>query len=315
MSTDAQGTRGPTGKPVEWASLAALLAFTLVSVGGYWNFALHPERIPGGPAATAFFRISFGFFAQIHILLAAACLGVVLVGRAGARWLPALVAVYALAFAAEHVGTGYGVPFGGYQYGGLLGVKLGGRVPALIPVSWFLMALPSWVLARHALPDRRRRIPRILLGAGWMVVWDLALDPAMSFLTPYWRWEHAGPYYGMPVLNLLGWSVTAAVLMATLEALADRTGIADLPPGWMTGYWVVVLLMPLGMVLAAGLWPAVLATLVAGAALGVVTGLCAPSSSSPQGPMETVGRATSGPEGSTTARGAATVVTAGQGAP
>lgn len=257
-------------RPLERGALLALLGFTLVAVAGYWNFALHPERLPDTPGAAGFFAISFGFFAQVHILLAAACLGVVLVGRLGMRWLPAFALVYLLSFTAEHLGTGYGVPFGAYGYGGLLGPKLGGRVPALIPVSWFLMALPARVMAQDAVPDRSRWLLRAVLGAAWMVVWDLSLDPAMSFLTPYWRWESAGPWYGMPLVNLLGWGVTALVLMTALELVSERTGIADLPAGWMARYWAVVLLLPLGMVAAAGLWLAVGATLAMAVAVAGV---------------------------------------------
>jgi len=246
----------------ERIGLWTLAAFTALAVFGYWNFALHPERLPATPLAGSFYVISFQFFAQSHVLVAAATLATVLTRRAGARWLGAFAVVYVLSFSAEHLGTGYGVPFGGYGYTGLLGVKVGGRVPALIPVSWFLMAVPSWVLSRWALPRHDQRMQRLLLGAGWMVAWDLALDPAMSFLTPYWLWEHAGPYYGMPLLNLLGWGVTAAILMAALDRTGTRAGLDRLPPGWAARYYAVVLLLPLGMVAAAGLWPAVLVTLV-----------------------------------------------------
>ncbi|HSG46460.1 MAG TPA: carotenoid biosynthesis protein, partial [Longimicrobiales bacterium] len=138
------------------------------------------------------------------------------------------------------------------------------RVPLLIPVSWFLMSLPSWVVAQRALPGHRAR--RIGLAALFLVAWDLALDPAMSFLTPYWRWAESGPYYGMPWVNLLGWYLTGLVIMSVLDALGPRLGLATLPARWMLAYYGLVLLMPLGMVAAAGLWPAVVAT-VAGVGL------------------------------------------------
>jgi hypothetical protein len=65
--------------------------FTAFSVFGYWNFALHPERLPGVGWALDFFTVSFQFFAQLHIVLAALVLGVVLVRQLGWRWWPALV--------------------------------------------------------------------------------------------------------------------------------------------------------------------------------------------------------------------------------
>lgn len=242
-----------------WA-LLVLLAFTVAAVAGYWNFALHPERLPPTPAARQFFAISFQFFGRLHIAVSALALAVVLVGRSGARWVPALAGAYAVAFLAEHLGTGYGIPFGGYEYTGLLGYKLGGRVPALIPLSWFLMGLPAWVVARAAFPGSSAR--RIGVAALTLVAWDLALDPAMSFLTPYWIWQDTGPYYGMPWVNLAGWFLTGLAIMALLELLGGSMRPEELPVRWMGAYFLLVLLMPAGMLAAAGHWPAVAATAV-----------------------------------------------------
>lgn len=245
---------------LEVGVLGALLAFTLLAAGGYGFYALHPERIPQTELALSFFTISFQLFARFHIVLAALALGVVLVGRLGLGWLPALGVVYVLSFLAEHIGTGYGVPFGGYGYTGLLGYKLGGRVPVLIPLSWFLMALPAWAMARQLLGPSAGAASRVLLGSLWLVAWDLALDPAMSFLTAYWRWEESGPYYGMPWLNLLGWYVTGIALLSALEAFDGRLGLRELPARWLAAYYVVVALMPLGMLAAAGAWLGVVVT-------------------------------------------------------
>lgn len=256
--------------PEGWA-LAALFAFTAVAVAGYGVFGLHPEHLPSGGFATRIYQVSFVFFARAQIALSALVLGVALVRHAGLRWVPALATVYLLSFLAEHVGTGYGFPFSGYGYTGMLGPKLLGRVPYLIPLSWFLMAAPSWVLARRLVPGAARWVPRVGLAALLLVVWDLALDPAMSYLAPYWVWERSGSYYGMPWVNLAGWFGTGLVLMAALEALDRRHGWAgNLSAEWCAGYYAAVLLMPLGMVAVAGLWLAVVATLVPLVALVVL---------------------------------------------
>jgi uncharacterized membrane protein len=191
----------------------------------------------------------------------------VLSSRLGARWLPGLAGVYLLSLMSEHVGTGYGIPFGGYEYTGLLGSRVGPRVPALIPLSWFLMAMPSWVLARAA--ARGRRLAAIPVGALGLVLWDLALDPAMSSLTAYWRWEGTGPYYGMPWLNLLGWFVTGLGLMGVLAASDTRIGFDRLPVSWMAVFYGTVLALPLGMLAASGAWIAV-GTTVGAVAVTVV---------------------------------------------
>jgi uncharacterized membrane protein len=260
--------RPSSGSRLETSGLVVLVAFTVIALLGYGVFALRPQNLVGVPYAAEFFAISFRFFAQLHILLCFAALAIVLVSRTGLRWLPALVAVYALSFTSEHLGTGYGIPFGGYSYTTLLGIRVGPRVPALIPLSWFLMALPSWVIARAAFPGSR--IARIGLAAFGLVLWDLALDPAMSSLTSYWRWEETGPYYGMPWMNLVGWYVTGLALMGAIEFLAREGALDGLPVRWMLTYWGVVLLMPIGMLAAAGSWMGVVTTLVA---VGATTGL------------------------------------------
>ncbi len=250
-------------------SLAALITFTAVAVGGYWNFALHPERIPRTSAAMSFFATSYRLFACAHIVLAGAVLAYVLTRRVGGRWLPALAVVYALSFLAEHVGTGYGFPFGPYAYSNLLGPKLDGRVPFLIPLSWFLMCVPIWVVVQRAQPGSRIR--RIALGALCLTVWDLALDPAMSFLTRYWTWLAPGPYYGMPWTNLAGWYVVGLAIFGSLDAIGARVGLTAVDSRWAAAYSGIVLLMPLGMVAAAGLWPAVAATVAGMAVCGLFT--------------------------------------------
>jgi uncharacterized membrane protein len=246
-----------------WFLLALLGAFTLASVLGYGAFALHPERLPDSDLARRVFTIAFPWFARLHIALAGVVLLVALHRRLGARWIVPFSAVFGLAFLAEHVGTGFGYPFGGYAYSGLLGPKLGGRVPVLIPLSWFLMALPAWLFAHAAIPRRRARTARLTLASAWLVAWDLALDPAMSYLTPYWSWADSGPYYGMPLINLVGWFVTGLTLAAVLEASAERAEWHRLSLPWFATYFGLMVLMPLGMLAAAGAWPAVLTTVFA----------------------------------------------------
>lgn len=251
----------------EKAGLVFLFAFTLVAVIGYGIFGLNPARLPSDGLSRRLYNVSFQLFAQAQILIALAILMIPMARRCGWRLLGPFAAVYVLSFLSEHIGTGYGIPFGGYEYTGLLGARLGPRVPALIPVSWFLMAVPSWVMARAALGAGSRRSSRVLAGAAWLVAWDLALDPAMSALTPYWRWAETGPYYGMPWMNLAGWYVTGVVLLGVLDSLADWARLDTLPTRWMAGFYGAMVLMPVGMLAAAGAWLAVIVTVIAIAAL------------------------------------------------
>jgi uncharacterized membrane protein len=252
------------------AALWVLCAFTVFTLAGYASFGLHPRLLLRFPQAAGIYALAFRGFAVGHVLIAGSVLLLFLTLRAGGRWLPAFAALYGISLTSELLGTSLGIPFGEYGYTQLLGAKWFGLVPLVIPLSWFFMALPSYALALRALPAPEAAGRRVLLASLILASWDLALDPAMSHATRYWVWGEAGPYYGMPLLNLFGWYVTGLLLMGALAALRSETWIRELPPRWLAGFYLANLALPLGMSAAAGLWGAVAATL---AALAVAYGV------------------------------------------
>jgi putative membrane protein len=243
--------------------------FIALALVGFATFGLHPELVARVPGAAQSYGLIYPNIGYVQVWALWAILAVFLIRHTGRRWLPAFLAVYAVSFLSEFLGTTFGVPFGGYQYSALLGPKWFNRVPWVIPLSWFTMAVPSFALAR-AVGVARGPVARILFAAALLVAWDLALDPAMSALTPYWIWAETGPYYGMPWMNLVGWYVTAVVLMATLSMLRADRWIDHLNVRWLAGYYGVNLLMPAGMLLAAGSWLGVVVTAGIYAVLGGV---------------------------------------------
>jgi uncharacterized membrane protein len=263
---------------LDWGPLALLAVFSVVAVVGYAVFGREPSRLAGlSPSTARFYAVSFSFFAQTQIALAGLVLAVHLWRRSGFRWVPAFLAVYAISLGSELMGTAFGVPFGPYHYTGLLGWKWLDLVPALIPLSWFFMAVPAYALAARALGGDERSessgrsgvLGRVLLGSLLLLAWDLTLDPAMSEATPYWVWGEVGPYYGMPLMNLVGWYVTGVVLMAALEWLGARRWLGEVSTGWSAAFYGANLLLPLGMTLAAGFWGAAVATVVVLGGVGV----------------------------------------------
>lgn len=243
------------------AGLVALYAFTAFALIGYATFGLHPALLVLFPQFARFYGIAFQFFAQAQIYIAFAVIAAVLALYAGARWVAAFVALYVLSLSSELLGTGAGIPFGEYHYTAALGPRWFGRVPVVIPLSWFFMAVPSYAAARAAFPARP--LARVMMASLILLSWDLALDPAMSHATRYWVWGETGAYYGMPWLNLFGWYVTGLVLMAALALLRSDAWVAAVPLRWMLAFYGANLLLPVGMSAAAGLWGAVAATAAA----------------------------------------------------
>jgi putative membrane protein len=247
--------------------LGATYLFISIALAGFATFGLHPELVARVPGAAKSYGLIYANVGHVQVWALWTVLAVFLLRHVGLKWIPAFLAVYAVSFLSEFLGTSYGIPFGGYEYSALLGPKWFDRVPWVIPLSWFTMAVPSFALAR-GVGAARGPVARILFASALLVAWDLALDPAMSALTPYWIWSETGPYYGMPWMNLVGWYVTAALIMGALTALRADRWIDRVSARWLSGFYGVNLLMPAGMLVAAGSWLGVVVTAGIFAVLG-----------------------------------------------
>ena len=260
---DAVARAAMAGSWWDRSALAIVYAVSAASLAGFATFTVHPELLVRAQVSADTYARILVVAPRAQIVIAVTALAVFLVRHSGAKWLGAFVAVYAISLGAELAGTTVGLPFGPYRYTDGLGPKLFGHVPVLIPASWFMMALPSYAVAGRRFPDGADLVRRVALGSFILLSWDFALDPAMSFATKYWVWGEAGPYYGMPILNLVGWFVTGVVLMAALAAMRVDRWVEHLPAAWLLGFYGANLLLPIGMSVAAGLWGAVVATGVA----------------------------------------------------
>jgi putative membrane protein len=131
----------------------------------------------------------------------------------------------------EELGVSTGLIYGPYHYTSTLGPLLG-SVPVLIPLAWFVLAYPSYVVA-NLIKDRLPvRIPGgagdliglALIGALVMTATDLMVDPILSGPSfRDWVWDTAGHYYGVPVQNYFGWIATAFVIHLLCRSIETRT--------------------------------------------------------------------------------------------
>ncbi|HUP24329.1 MAG TPA: carotenoid biosynthesis protein [Thermoanaerobaculia bacterium] len=147
---------------------------------------------------------------------------------------------------AELIGTVTGAIFGEYHYTEVLGPKLFGEVPIVIPLAWFLMLYPSWLIAN--LMVRGEPVPvsrgfgdlawRSLLGALVMTAWDLTLDPYMVGFAGAWVWDQPGAYFGIPIQNYVGWVGTSFVVLLLFQAVVGKLQVRPLGSG---DRWVIAL--------------------------------------------------------------------------
>ena len=126
------------------------------------------------------------------------------------RALLLLALTFAVSLLFESVGVATGWIYGAYHYTDKLGPKFLGLVPYLIPVAWFMMTYPTYVIAQRILPARVGRLALAGVGALIMTAWDLAMDP-MMVAGGHWVWDQPGAYFDVPLQNYCGWWLTIFV--------------------------------------------------------------------------------------------------------
>ena len=173
------------------------------------------------PIGQTAFGLSMSGGGVVYIVLGAIAMASFAYRTLGLRnWLGFMLPAVILSAGSELLGTSTGFPFGHYGYLSGLGYKIAGLVPFTIPLSWFYLGLSTYVLARAGLEAKGingwvKQVSAIGLGALMLTAWDFVLDPAMSQTAyPFWEFQDAGEFFGMPYRNLTGWLGTGAVFMS-----------------------------------------------------------------------------------------------------
>jgi putative membrane protein len=214
----------------------------LLAIFGYevvraWLFDI--VRLPGIPGGLTSLTAIMALFSLTHAWYSV-----------GGRLTAAFFALSAaIAWALEEFGVVTGLLYGGYHYTSYLGARLG-EVPILIPLAWFMMIYPSYVIANLVVARRPVGTPAgvaPLVGlaaasAVMMTLWDLVIDPILSGPdVRAWVWESGGAYFGVPVQNYFGWLVTTFVVYLAYRALEQHWGSAPAGAiGWRVAAMPVV---------------------------------------------------------------------------
>ncbi len=142
------------------------------------------------------------------------------------RGLCLLALVFTVSLLFESVGVATGMIYGPYHYTNKLGPLFLGLVPYLIPVAWFMMSYPAFVIADRLIPVNWNRWQRILtvaaLGGLAMTAWDLVMDPIMV-AGGHWVWEVKGAYHGIPLQNFWGWWLTVFITFALYLLISGKS--------------------------------------------------------------------------------------------
>jgi putative membrane protein len=132
----------------------------------------------------------------------------------------------------ENLSIQTGFPFGHYHYtdGGKIF-----QVPWFIGPAYLATGYLAWVVGSALLGDVRRRSPWLttigtpVIAAVAMTAWDLALDPTSSTVNHAWIWENGGGFFGVPLVNFLGWTFTVYLFMQVFALYLRARGPLSTP--------------------------------------------------------------------------------------
>jgi len=253
--------------------LIAHLAALVFGLAGLLIALPHPEWWAGDPTALRVFEFGMTYAGATHILFGAAAMAVFAWVTLGPRRTLIFFTVSTtLSLASELIGTGTGWPFGNYEYTSFLGYKVLGRVPFTIPLSWFYLGCAAYILGSILASrfESRRTFWSLAIGVWLLTSWDLVLDPAMadpSLRVQFWTWHETGPYFGMPIQNLVGWSLTGLLFMGLSRLLwgGDIDTSQAATTAWFpSAVYAANLVFAMALSLSAGLWAAVILAVLAG---------------------------------------------------
>jgi putative membrane protein len=139
-------------------------------------------------------------------------------------------------FIFEFVGEKTGLIFGAYYYTDMLGPKILDTVPVIIPLAYFMVVWPCYLMANLLIRGKPvtvfEHIGWLLLasflGALIMTAWDLVLDPLLSGEVGGWVWVDGGPYFGVPFQNFFGWVLTTFTISAIYRLVENRLPLKPL---------------------------------------------------------------------------------------
>ena len=148
-------------------------------------------------------------------------------------------------FAVEYIGATTDFPFGPYDYTDVLGYRIAGTVPLVIMFAWIMATYGAWLVA-SLLPFGQNRITRGILTGAIVALFDFQIETVAVYIHGYWEWHAIGLYYGVPMVNFLGWFVVGMIFSWFIDTplrAARQAGASRLPILAFGGSCVMFLVM------------------------------------------------------------------------
>ncbi|MFB5631361.1 MAG: carotenoid biosynthesis protein [Nitrosopumilaceae archaeon] len=226
-------------------SFLALFIYSTIVHPFLEDYDIVPE-FPGGVSSKTIFMLFFSLFHALYYL-------------GWRKTLVFFVITAAVSWGYEEIGVETGIVYGKYHYTDYLGQKIG-HVPLIIPLAWFMMIYPSYVIA-NIIYSKNAFLKKItfskiimisLLSAAVMTAWDTVIDPYLSGPTVgAWVWENGGVYFGVPIHNFVGWIVTTFTIYVLYRIFEAKSKTIE----YSKNNYLILPVIAYGLMLAANLIP------------------------------------------------------------
>ncbi|MCE5213504.1 MAG: carotenoid biosynthesis protein [Methanobacterium sp.] len=116
-----------------------------------------------------------------------------------------ILSIYAILIETLALITGF--PYSPFHYNHLIGYQIGDYTPYTVPFAYVPIFLGCLYLASIKTSNK---IIFILYSGFFVLITDLMLDPAAVALN-FWTYQTSGMFYGVPLMNFLGWIITGGI--------------------------------------------------------------------------------------------------------
>lgn len=121
-------------------------------------------------------------------------------------------------FVFEEIGVHTGFPFGSYQYLDTVKPSLAG-VPLPMISAWIV--LPAFVVQLF-IDQKIGKLKKIFLNALSLTFIDFLIDPVAIGPMKFWHWQNTGIYYGIPLINFIGWFIISLIIFTILGNVSRK---------------------------------------------------------------------------------------------
>ena len=146
-----------------------------------------------------------------------------------------ILSIYALLIETFAIITGF--PYSNFSYTNLIGFKILGYTPYTLPFAYVPLFIGCFYMASIIKMDKWIII---ILSTLMVLVADMVLDPAAVALK-FWVYESQGFFYGVPLMNFLGWILTGFLSsLITMYFLKNNIYDSNKPEGLVSSLFLIL---------------------------------------------------------------------------